>query len=106
MSSHHDRTRDPEEVTAAERLADTLRVRGRAVRAADATSPYAIRLGASNAPVDCTIFSSDYRLRLPADDPVRQIGGGVDREEPEADLQAMRAAHRAGLMAAREPLLS
>lgn len=108
MSDRHDSAHEVEiakaEEEAAARLADSLRDRQRALRAADATSPYAIRLGASNAPVDCAIFSSDYRLRLPEGDPVREIGGGVSQEGPEADLRAMQAAHRAGLMAARMPL--
>jgi hypothetical protein len=92
-----------DEEKAAEELAKTLEVRGRTVRAADAVSPYAIRLGASNAPADCAIFSNDYRDRLPKGDPVRSLGGSPSRDQS-SDLRAMRAAHRVGLMAARTPL--
>ena len=61
--------------SAAAELSSSLESRRKAVRDADMTSAYAIRLGASNPPFDCEIFSPDYRGRLPEEDPVRAQGG-------------------------------
>lgn len=67
-----------------------------AIREADKPRGYAIRIGASNPPFDCKIFSPDYRSELPANDPARQ-------REPlreygtEASLKTMEAAHKACL---------
>lgn len=85
---------------AATELSSKLESRNRAVREADATSAYAIRLGASNPPFDCDIFSPDYRYRLPESDPVR-----IRAEQAEelreygspASSGSMRAAHEACL---------
>gem|GEM_PF-5524110 len=68
----------------------------KAIEEADRTGSYAIRLGASNPPFDCEIFSPDYRSRLPKADldreskPLREYG-------TKASLKTMEAAHAACL---------
>lgn len=68
----------------------------RAIEEADRPSGYAIRIGASNPPFDCEIFSPDYRSKLPEDDPARKRGP-LREYGTEASLRTMEAAHRACL---------
>lgn len=68
----------------------------RAIDEADRPGEYAIRLGASNPPFDCEIFSPDYRSRLPEDDPARQ-SHELREYGTEASLRTMEAAHAACL---------
>lgn len=68
-----------------------------AIQEADKPRGYAIRIGASNPPFDCEIFSPDYRSRLPDDDPARELGSPLREYGTEASLKTMEAAHRACL---------
>lgn len=68
----------------------------RAIDEADRPGDYAIRLGASNPPFDCEIFSPDYRSRLPKDDPARKASE-LREYGTEASLKTMAAAHMACL---------
>jgi hypothetical protein len=68
----------------------------KAIEKADRPGTFAIRLGASNPPFDCEIFSPDYRSRLPKTDPARK--GKVLREYGTEDsLKTMQAANEACL---------
>lgn len=66
------------------------------IEEADQSGGYAIRLGASNPPFDCEIFSPDYRSRLPKSDPARQASE-LREYGSEASLKTMAAAHTACL---------
>jgi hypothetical protein len=68
----------------------------KAIQEADKPRGYAIRIGASNPPFDCKIFSPDYRSELPEDDPARQRGP-LREYGTEASLRTMEAAHNACL---------
>lgn len=68
----------------------------KAIEEADRTGFYATRLGASNPPFDCEIFSPDYRARLPKNDPALK-GLSVREYGTEASLKTMEAAHEACL---------
>jgi len=73
-------------------------LRLRAIEEADRPNELAIRLGASNPPFDCEIFSPDYRSELPKDDPARQ-SSELREYGSKASLATMAAAHRACLKA-------
>lgn len=68
----------------------------KAIQEADKPHGYAIRIGASNPPFDCEIFSPDYRSKLPKNDPARKRGP-LREYGTEASLKTMEAAHRACL---------
>jgi hypothetical protein len=68
----------------------------KAIDEADRPGEYAIRLGASNPPFDCEIFSPDYRSRLPVDDPARKVSQ-LREYGTEASLKTMKAANKACL---------
>jgi hypothetical protein len=68
----------------------------KAIQEADKPQGYAIRIGASNPPFDCEIFSPDYRSKLPKDDPARKRGP-LREYGTEASLRTMDAAHKACL---------
>jgi hypothetical protein len=81
----------PAEADEFERYAES---RLKAIEEADRPGTFAIRLGASNPPFDCEIFSPDYRARLPkppqADASPREYGTKIS-------LKTMEAAHAACL---------
>ena len=68
----------------------------KAIDEADRLNEYAIRLGASNPPFDCEIFSADYRSRLPKNDPTRQASE-LREYGSEVSLRTMTAANTACL---------
>jgi hypothetical protein len=68
----------------------------KAIEEADRPGEYAIRLGASNPPFDCEIFSADYRSRLPNGDPAREASE-LREYGTEASLKTMAAANMACL---------
>jgi hypothetical protein len=68
----------------------------KAIEEADRPGGYAIRLGASNPPFDCEIFSPDYRSRLPKNDPARKRSP-LREYGTQASLDTMKAAHNACL---------
>lgn len=92
----HDHRENPAE--ASDEFERSVESRLKAIQEADRTGGYAIRLGASNPPFDCEIFSPDYRSRLPKGDPARETN--LPREYGStASLETMEAAHTACLKA-------
>lgn len=87
------------------KLRERLKERGEFTAKCVKTTPGAIALGATvSIPGAGEMFAADYRLRLPANDPVRlraEASGEFD-VMPERDRAAMEAAHILGLNAARK----
>jgi hypothetical protein len=101
MAESDDKAQQPK--TVGETFTTSLESRRQTVREADTTSAYAIRLGASNPPFDCEIFSPDYRGRLPEGDPVRERAGALREFGTRESLRTMEAAHHACLVALGVP---
>lgn len=90
-----------------EKLRERLKERREFTAECVKTTPGAIALGATvSIPGAGEMFATDYRLRLPANDPVRmqaEVNGELNIA-PERDMAAMEAAHTVGLKAARRAL--
>lgn len=83
---------------------DELAGREQAFRTAMEPRPFAVRLGASNMPHDCSIWAPDWRERLPSRHPERvkaERQGNLRKPGTPGARRTINAAHRALLAAAR-----
>jgi hypothetical protein len=88
----------------AEALREDLLERRRIFDEAMELPPYAVQLGASNMPHDCTIWATDWRERLPEGHPDRvaaEAANDMNTPGSEGARRATHSAHIALLAAAR-----
>ena len=85
-------------------LEDDLAYRQRVLDAALRPKPFAVLLGASNMPHDCSIWAPDWRERLPRGHPERVKAERADnlrKAGTPAARKTIRSAHKALLASAR-----